>query len=64
MQERKEARNHFKMEEKVTEFLDSEVTQLGKYIFSILPIIKAECGTLSKTFLSFIIKINYTVEIH
>lgn len=52
------------MEEKVTEFLDSEVTQLGKYVFSILPIIKVECGTLGKTFLSFIIKINYTVEIH
>ena len=52
------------MEEKITEFLDSEVTQLGKYVFSILSIIKAECGILSKTFLSFIIKINYTAEIH
>lgn len=64
MKERKGARNHFKMEEKITEFLDSEVTQLGKYVFSILSIIKAECGILSKTFLSFIIKINYTAEIH
>lgn len=48
MKEQKEARNHCKMEEKLSEFSDAKVTQFRKYIPSIFSVFKVECGTLNK----------------